>query len=366
MTHSRSTRSSRLRLVRLASLFTLAGAAAGAANAQSGSGPSNWYVVPQASYLDPDNDWAVDDKSWGAGLKAGKVLTPSIDLQFGASRNKGEVGADRYTQTLFGVDGLYMFSRSNVRPFLLAGLGAERDARTLGGVSASKTSPYVSLGGGLQWMFTPTLGMQADLRHVRNLRNQTSDFGFKNSGNNYANLGLVWAFGGPSAPPPAPRVAAAPPPPPPPPPAMASPPPPPPPAPPPPPPPAPPPAPERITLQAGKLFAFNSAKLSSPQPELDRFAEAFGRSSASGTVVITGHTDRLGTAAYNQRLSQQRAEAVRSYLVSKGVPANRLSAQGKGASQPVVECTDKDRATLIVCLEPNRRVEVEPITVERR
>jgi OmpA-OmpF porin, OOP family len=48
------------------------------------------------------------------------------------------------------------------------------------------------------------------------------------------------------------------------------------------------------------------------------------------------------------------------------VPANRLRAQGLGANQPVVQCNQKERAALITCLEPNRRVEVEPITVERR
>jgi OmpA-OmpF porin, OOP family len=73
----------------------------------------------------------------------------------------------------------------------------------------------------------------------------------------------------------------------------------------------------------------------------------------------------LGTPAYNQKLSLQRAEAVRDYLVNRGVPANRLRAQGRGETQPVVQCTEKDRAALITCLEPNRRVEVEPITVTR-
>jgi OmpA-OmpF porin, OOP family len=82
--------------------------------------------------------------------------------------------------------------------------------------------------------------------------------------------------------------------------------------------------------------------------------------------VVTGHTDRLGSAAYNQRLSLQRAEAVRDYLGSKGVPPDRVRAQGVGAAQPKVECKDANRQKLIACLEPNRRVEVEPITVDKR
>ena len=52
--------------------------------------------------------------------------------------------------------------------------------------------------------------------------------------------------------------------------------------------------------------------------------------------------------------------------MAKGVAADRLEAIGKGEANPVVECHDADRAKLIKCLEPNRRVEVEKITVEAR
>jgi OOP family OmpA-OmpF porin len=48
------------------------------------------------------------------------------------------------------------------------------------------------------------------------------------------------------------------------------------------------------------------------------------------------------------------------------VAANRLKAEGKGKANPVVQCNNKKRADLIACLEPNRRVEVEQITIERR
>jgi OOP family OmpA-OmpF porin len=83
-------------------------------------------------------------------------------------------------------------------------------------------------------------------------------------------------------------------------------------------------------------------------------------------VVITGYTDRLGSDKYNQKLSERRATAVKDYLVGKGVAANRLKAEGKGKANPVVQCNNKKRADLIACLEPNRRVEVEQITIERR
>jgi OOP family OmpA-OmpF porin len=83
-------------------------------------------------------------------------------------------------------------------------------------------------------------------------------------------------------------------------------------------------------------------------------------------IVISGHADRLGSEKYNQALSERRANAVRDYLISKGIDAGRLTAQGKGESMPVVTCTEKNRTALIKCLEPNRRVEVEQIVIERQ
>ena len=123
---------------------------------------------------------------------------------------------------------------------------------------------------------------------------------------------------------------------------------------------------ERITLSATELFDFDKAKLRLPQPDLDAVADAMKRNAQIDKVTIVGHTDRLGTDEYNQKLSQQRADAVKAYLVDKGVAAHRLVAVGKGEKEPIVQCDDKDRAKLIDCLEPNRRVEVEQITVETK
>jgi OOP family OmpA-OmpF porin len=78
-------------------------------------------------------------------------------------------------------------------------------------------------------------------------------------------------------------------------------------------------------------------------------------------VLVTGHTDRIGTQQYNQRLSERRADAVRDYLVSRGVPKDRIETLGMGKTQPVpgVVCNQKNLKELIVCLAPNRRVEIE-------
>ena len=79
-------------------------------------------------------------------------------------------------------------------------------------------------------------------------------------------------------------------------------------------------------------------------------------------VLITGHTDRLGSHQYNQKLSEKRADAAKAYLIKKGVKADVISTMGAGKTQavPGVSCDDKlPRKKLIECLAPNRRTVVE-------
>ena len=76
--------------------------------------------------------------------------------------------------------------------------------------------------------------------------------------------------------------------------------------------------------------------------------------------LVSGYTDRLGSQQYNQKLSEKRADAVKAYLVKKGVDASKIDTMGMGKTLQIKACPDgKDRKALISCLAPNRRAVVE-------
>lgn len=132
--------------------------------------------------------------------------------------------------------------------------------------------------------------------------------------------------------------------------------------------PAPAPAPVVTTLSADSFFAFDSdVLLPAGQRELDTLA-----TSLSGTqydvITVTGHTDRLGRQAYNLALSTRRAEAVKAYLITRGIQAGKITARGINGSNPVTTMAacpgTVATPALIACLQPDRRVEVE-VTARR-
>ena len=93
-----------------------------------------------------------------------------------------------------------------------------------------------------------------------------------------------------------------------------------------------------ITLSGSVLFA--SAKwelLPAAQIKLNDVANALIKEDPLSKIVVEGHTDSQGGAAYNQNLSQQRAQAVRNYLVTRGIAQDRISAQGFGPSRSIAE-----------------------------
>ncbi len=217
----------------------------------------------------------------------------------------------------------------------------------------SKRGTNYKLGLGLQYAFTDSLAMRLEAERYR------VDDAIGNNGHiDLVSVGLIYRFGTKTptpvaryaAPEPVRQIVAV----------------------------APPPAPapvvmvpappsfERVTLSATELFGFDSAVLQIPQPKLDEIASALGQHGEIMDIDIIGYTDHLGSTQYNQKLSEQRAVSVKDYLTNKGVAPERLKAKGLGEANPVVVCTDKNRTALIKCLEPNRRVEVESITIERR
>ena len=115
------------------------------------------------------------------------------------------------------------------------------------------------------------------------------------------------------------------------------------------------------TLGAEALFDFGKASL---RPEAEDALMALGRKIDRyrnvHRVLVTGHTDRIGSAAFNKALSERRASSVVAFLREHTeIPDNKFNPLGMGKAQPVVTCEDKSRAELIRCLQPNRRVEVE-------
>lgn len=121
----------------------------------------------------------------------------------------------------------------------------------------------------------------------------------------------------------------------------------------------------RVVLSADGLFAFGKsgiADLAAPGVEkLNALvAELKQDTVAVSSIMVTGHTDRIGPDTANMALSQARAETVRSYLVKGGVDGRLIRAQGVGESRPVAQCTgEKVTPQLVACLQPNRRVEID-------
>jgi OOP family OmpA-OmpF porin len=122
------------------------------------------------------------------------------------------------------------------------------------------------------------------------------------------------------------------------------------------------PKPAQRTVTLTDYFATNSATLSpAARAQIDReVIEPMKSMSSVSLVYIEGHTDRLGSAQANQRLSERRADAVANYLVSKGADRSKIETIGMGKTNPVKSCPDdKDRKKLVACLAPNRRVVVQ-------
>lgn len=121
---------------------------------------------------------------------------------------------------------------------------------------------------------------------------------------------------------------------------------------------------EKVSLSSDVLFEFGKATLRDEgKQKLDELA---GRITDANIeeIVAVGHADRIASEQFNQQLSEQRAQAVKAYLVDKGMASQLVKTEGKGESQPVTHCgkMGAERASnkkLVQCLQPDRRVEIE-------
>ncbi len=117
---------------------------------------------------------------------------------------------------------------------------------------------------------------------------------------------------------------------------------------------------EKVTMAADAHFDFDKSAL---KPEgKARLDDLVGKLKAVNleVVIAIGHTDSIGSNAYNQKLSMRRASAVKAYLVSKGIAANRIYTEGKGETQPVADNKTKEGRA------KNRRVEIEVVGTRAR
>lgn len=120
-------------------------------------------------------------------------------------------------------------------------------------------------------------------------------------------------------------------------------------------------APRKVTFSADALFDFDSAQLKPAGAQaLDEFARGL-EGVDYDLITATGHADRIGNTDYNKRLSVRRAESVKNHLVSRGIDANRIYADGVGeaGSETGDSCNGIGGQALKDCLAPDRRVDIE-------
>ena len=327
----------------------------------------------------------LDDKSTGYKLFGGYQFNRNIALEagyfnlgkFGFTSNtlpagtlNGQVKLQGLNLDLVGTLPLSerwsVLGRVGVQTAKANGAFSGTGAVSVGNPRPSERGTSYKLGAGLQYEVNRSFLVRGEAERYR----VNDSLGNRGDVNLYS-VSLVFPFG--RAPAVAPRVAAAPvyvapvvqeapPPPAPPPPVVVI-------APAPPPVVAPvvaPPARRRVSFAAESLFTFDKSAI---RPEggvaLDNFVKEL-EGTRFETITVEGHTDRLGTAAYNEKLSLQRADAVKGYLVRSGkVDASKISAVGKGESAPQTKPEDckgtAANAKLIACLQPDRRVEIEVV-----
>jgi len=345
----------------LVSSLAAAGLAFAATNALADA-DQPWHITGQVGgvKLDSDRNTRDDDVWWSVGFGRFFGNNFSLDIEYDDFSGEYEDYAtqvpgstyDEWALSQWGVMGRYHFGDSAVRPYLAAGLGYLKHRN----VMSEDSSIGMSFGGGLQGKIAKHMSVRAQvLYRLDKDRDSLPDHG--SYGDWIYSIGLSFDFGGKEPPPPPPPPPAAPPPP-------------------------PPPNPdldgdgvpnerdkcpntrpgavvdldgcevEAVIELEGVYFDFDKATIKPEGKAVLNEAAALLKKHERVVVEVAGHTDSVGSDAYNQGLSERRANSVKDYLTSQGVTATRLTAKGYGEAQPVASNdTQEGRAE-------NRRVEL--------
>lgn len=299
-------------------------------------------------------NWAIETGYFDLGRFGFDATTAPAGTLSGSSRIKG-LNLD-IVGTLPITDRWSLLGRVGAAYAQTKGTYSGTGAGAAGNAATSKRETNYKYGFGTQYAFTPALTLRLEGERYR-----VNDAVGQRANVDLISLGLVYRFGGAMpmtktaytpyvAPAPTPVYEA--------PPVVAQ-----------APVPAPVPAPAakpwvKVRLEADSLFGFDQDSLQADGKQaLDKLIMELKDVNVD-MVQVTGHTDRLGAKAYNDKLSTRRAEAVRNYLVQVGgMPASKVTAVGVGSSQPdesSVECKGmKASQALITCLRVDRRVEVQ-------
>jgi len=334
----------------------------------------HWYVNPNVGAIRADRDRGTDRDAMLYGLGIGKHINQglSVELNLNGTRLDGKNGVSNLSLWGGTLDFLGVLNRDGrVSPYITGGFGAAKDDHSPGDNS---TNFLTQAGLGLMIRAWESSDGARSFTLRPEVKARWDDVGREGHMVDYiGTLGFVYGFGAPKAAP----VEAAPPPPPP-------------------PPPAPPPAPPAdtdgdgvidtldkcpgtpagvsvdaygcplkgsITLE-GVNFEFNSAKLTAESDAVLSPVAKDLQKHKRLKIELQGHTDSVGNDAYNLKLSQQRADSVRDYLVGQGVDSSQLSAKGYGEAQPVEsnktkEGRAKNRRVVMSVLENPGDVKVE-------
>ena len=323
---------------------------------------NRWYITPFGTYINADSNRQAQN-GWGGGLSIGKPISPSWNIElrsqyeeldgksggpFSGNKYKNWSGSVDAQWFFMGREGFRVWQSNSVQPYLVGGIGAIEDRISGPVFSESKTGFMANAGAGIVWPFSAWGRLVGDIRYRYDDNNRNGVvFDQGHSHDWLFTVGLQIPFGAPpvvaQARPPSPPPAAMPPPPP------------------------PPPATRNFELKADGTFAFAKSDLT--PAGRGRIDSTLQELKSSGirlhAISVIGHTDPIGGLEFNNRLSVARANSVRDYLVSQGVPADIIQTEGRGPTELKITEADcraqgkaKNRTALIACFEPNRRVEI--------